>query len=82
MPKHYNQTDAAKVAYENLPTSIKETLTESDVWQILEAKFLSDNEDVEQIVRLSSKMGTITNTETVEAILVAEEFYLKQIGVL
>ena len=78
----YDTIKAEEVTFENLPQELKERLTKSNVGLILEMKFLADNEDVFQTARMCEKQGLNVTVEDIEAVIKAEEVYLRQIGVM
>jgi len=78
----YVQDDASRITHENLPQELKDKLTIYQVDTILEMKFLSDKENIHQTARMCEKMGLDVTTEIVQAVALAEEVYLRQIGVM
>lgn len=80
--KTYYTEQAEEVTFENLPQELQERLTKSNVGLILEMKFLADDENVFQTARMCEKQGLNVTVEDVEAVIKAEEVYLRQIGVM
>lgn len=78
----YVQDDASRITHENLPEELKDKLTIYQVDTILEMKFLADDEDFNQTARMCQKMALDVTPEIVQAVALAEEFYLRQIGVM
>jgi hypothetical protein len=78
----YDQNDASRVTHEHLPPELKDKLTVYQVDTILEMKFLADREDIHQTVRMCEKVGLDVTFEMVEAVALAEEVYLRQIGAM
>ena len=78
----YVKDDASRVTHEHLPPELKGKLTVSQVDTILEMKFLADREDIYQTARMCGKMGLDVTPEMVEAVALAEEVYLRQIGLM
>lgn len=86
MTRTYNPNDASQIAFANLPDAAKARLTESDVYQILDAKFhvqaMTGEERINDVMRMCEGLGMTFSRETIEAVLQAEEAYLRQIGVI
>ncbi len=80
--KTYIQLDASRITHENLPEELKDKLTENQVYTILDMKFLADDEDIAQTTRMCVKSGLDVTPEIVQAVALAEEVYLRQIGVM
>ena len=78
----YDSPIATQVTYNNLPEQYKSILSLDNIETILEMKFLSDDNDIYQMVRMCEKMGLDVTKEIVQAVIKAEEVYLKQIGVM
>ena len=78
----YIPEDAARVTYAQLTPPLSERLDENDVYTILEMKFLADDEDVGQTIRMCRKQGLEITEEEVQEVLKAEEVYLREIGVI
>ena len=78
----YDSPIAIQVTYNNLPEQYKSILSLDNIETILEMKFLSDDNDIYQMVRMCEKMGLDVTKEIVQAVIKAEEVYLKQIGVM
>lgn len=45
-------------------------------------KFLADGEDIDQTTRMCKKMGLDVTDEIFQAVALAEEVYLRRIGVI
>jgi len=78
----YDQDEAARVTHENLAPDLKLRLTSNEVYTVLEMKFLADGEDIDQTTRMCKKMGLDVTYEIVQAVALAEEVYLRRIGVM
>jgi len=80
MNKDYDTETAARVTYENLPKELQEKFTENDVYEILNLKYLAEQEDNEQTGGTPEKKEIDIAEEEMNAIFKAEEAYLKQLG--
>ncbi len=88
----YEEEDAKNVTFKNLPQNIQVNLSKDDVLNILNLEFeyqLSKNwQQIDEaamrafIIRKMSEKGRNLTDEAVQAVIKAEEVYLKQIGIL
>jgi hypothetical protein len=76
----YHPEEAAQVTHQHLPPALREQLSEDDVFNILEMKFLADDEDPYETMLLCQQAGIRVSLEVVLEIARAEEVYLRMIG--
>jgi len=78
----YDTRIADLITWQNLPEELQKRFTRYEVDTILEMKFLADDENVYQTVKLCGKKGLEVTEEEVQAVMKAEEVYLRMIGVI